>query len=86
MLENILPLSGLIAHMIENRIQHDLHPTQMSLLHQLTESFLVPKVSINFKVIRRIVLVITWRFKDGTEVKPCNAQVLQIIQMLNNPL
>ena len=72
MLENILPLSGLIANMIENRIQHDLHPTQMSLLHQLTESLLVPKVSINFKVIRRIVLVITWRFKDRTEVKPCN--------------
>ena len=72
MLENILPLSGLIAHMIENRVQHDLHPTQMSLVHQLTESLLIPKVSINFKVIRRIVLMITWRFKDGTEVKPCN--------------
>ena len=58
--------------MIENCIQHNLHTTQMSLLYQLTESLLVPKVSINFKVISRIVLVIAWRFKDGTEIKPCN--------------
>ena len=58
----------------------------MGSLHQFTEDFLVSKMTVNFEIIRRIILVIARGFKNRTEIKTCNAQVLQVIQMVNNAL
>ena len=72
MFENILPLWSLVSDMVENSVQHDFHASPMGRLHQFTEGFLVSKMTVNFEIIRRIVLVIAWGFKNRTEIKTCN--------------
>ena len=84
--ENTLPLWRFVPNMVENSVQHDLHASLMGLVHQLTESFLISKMTVNFEIIRRIILVIAWGFKNRTEIKSCNPQILQVIQMVNNTL
>ena len=86
MFENILPLWRLISNVIENSVKHDFHASLMGLVHQLTESFLISKMTVDFEIICRIVLVIAWGFKNRTEIKSCNPQILQVIQMVNNAL
>ncbi|CIW19414.1 Uncharacterised protein [Streptococcus pneumoniae] len=66
--DDIFPLKRLRTNMIKYRIQHDFHATMMRLIHQFPKGLLVSKMTVNFKVICRIVLVIACRFKDGTKI------------------
>ena len=58
----------------------------MAALDQTFEGFLIAKVWIHAEIVDGVILVVGRRLKDRTEIEAPNAQVCQIIQLLNNPL
>ena len=58
----------------------------MAALDQALEGFLIAKVWIHAEIVDGVILVVGRRLKDRTEIEPRNAQVCQIIQLLNTPL
>ena len=69
---HILPLRRMVSDMIKHRVQHHFHTTAMSFLHEFAENGFVTEMAIDFKVIDGVIFMITWRFKNRTEVQSVN--------------
>ena len=44
------------------------------------------KMRVNVAVILRVIFVVGWRYEDGIEVDPVNAELLQVIQLVHDAL
>ena len=69
---HILPLWRMVSDMIKHRVQHHFHATVMSFLHEFAENGFVTEMAVDFKVIYGVIFMITWRFKNRTEVQSGN--------------
>ena len=58
----------------------------MAALDQAFEGFLIAKVWIHAEIVDGVILVVGRRLENRTEIEARDAQVCQIIQLLNNPL
>ena len=71
---------------VEDAIQHDVHAASVGFLDKQLEQRQVAKVIVNDAVIGSIVLVVGWRLKDRVEVDGSDAQVFEVIQLVQHTL
>ena len=58
----------------------------MAALDQTFEGFLIAKMRVHAQIVDGIILVVGRRLENRTELEARDAQVCQIIQLLNNAL
>ena len=83
---HVFPLHRKIAHMVENRVKHDVHPAFMGGINQFFERLLVAKCGVDSKIVDRIVLVIGRCGKNRAQVQSVYTQILQIVEVIKNSL
>jgi len=71
---------------VEDAIQDDPDPTVIGSLNEAFEQGQVAEVVVDDAVIRSIVLVVGGRFEDGVEVDGGNAQLFDVIQLIQDAL
>src|ERR1051326_6121363 len=72
--------------MIRHHVQHQPNPPLYERLAQRNECCVATQVRVNVAVIFDIVFVIAGRGENGREIERRDAQLLQIVQLLENTL
>ena len=58
----------------------------MAALDQAFEGFHIAKMRVHAEIVDGVILVVGRRLKDWTEIEARDAQICQIIQLLNDSL
>ena len=73
-------------HVVEDTVQNDAHSALPGVLDQIVPVFLGPEVRVNLVVVLGIVAVVGRGIEDRVEVNRRDAERLQVIQILVDPL
>ena len=71
---------------VKHTIQDDVDAPVVRFRHQCLEEGQIAKVVINHAVISRVIFVIGWRLENGVHINDRDAQILQVIQFIQNAL
>src|SRR5688572_8756353 len=74
------------AGMIKNPIQNHMHVPGMGFIQQLPERHIASQQRVYLKIIIGVVAVIGGGGKDGVEIEGVDAQLLEIIQLIHDPV
>ncbi|MNN69792.1 hypothetical protein D3C81_1856060 [compost metagenome] len=86
MLNHIFKLHRIRADMIKDCIKDNAEPLSMRFLNQCLQRFYITEGRINLFIVCCIILVIAWSLEDRSQIYSRNAQINQIIQLIDDAL
>ena len=77
-------INAVAARVTENAVDNYAYSLRLGSFNQMFKIFIRAENRIDFVIIARVVMVITFRFKDGVKINYRNSQVFEIIEFAFN--